>query len=106
MRLGLAPSRLLGASTNCALLLLGSTGHFKLVVPWLIGTGTLHFAFAPVIFVIGGHLIVDAVYMLALGTLVGGWLGTLLIRRLSPDVVRVMVIAVRLATTVRLAPTT
>ena len=30
--------------------------------------------------------------MLLIGTLIGGWLGTLLIQRLSPNVVRTLVI--------------
>ncbi len=60
---------------------------------------------AALIFVFRGHLIVDAVYMFLLGTLVGGWLGSMLILRLSPSVVRVVIIAVGLVTTVRLAIT-
>jgi len=39
---------------------------------------------AALIFVVRGHLIVDAVYMFLIGTLVGGWLGAMLILRLSP----------------------
>jgi hypothetical protein len=46
---------------------------------------------------------VDAVYMLLIGTLVGGWLGTLLIRRVSPKVVRTLVIIVGTVTTIKLA---
>ena len=57
------------------------------------------------IFVFRGHLIVDAVYMFLIGTLVGGWLGAMLILRLSPNVVRVVIIAVGIVTTVRLAIT-
>jgi uncharacterized membrane protein YfcA len=60
-------------------------------------------AFAAIIFIFRGHLAVDAVYMLLVGTLVGGWLGTLLIRRLSPTVVRTLIIFTGLLTTVRLA---
>jgi uncharacterized membrane protein YfcA len=60
---------------------------------------------AALIFVFRGHLIVDAVYMFLLGTLVGGWLGAMLILRLSPSVVRVVIIAVGIVTTVRLAIT-
>ena len=52
-----------------------------------------------------GHLIVDAVYMFLIGTLVGGWLGAMLILRLSPNVVRVVIIAVGVVTTIRLAIT-
>jgi uncharacterized membrane protein YfcA len=174
----LVPSCVLGTATGCTLLLLGSPKLFQLVVPWLIGAGTLLFAFAPlitkrlshiehthpgrrwglfvgiflisvyggyfgagmgilllavmavtlpfeiselqglrsvisliiniiaaIIFVVRGHLIVDAVYMFLVGTLIGGWLGALLILRLSPNVVRVLIIAVGLVTTVRLAIT-
>jgi uncharacterized membrane protein YfcA len=174
----LIPPCILGTVTGCSLLLLGSPHDFALVVPWLIGSGTLLFAFAPfitkrlahidyehrarrwglsvgvfavaiyggyfgagigilllavmavslpfeiqelqglrnvlsliinliaaAIFVLRGHLIVDAVYMFLVGTLVGGWLGAMLVLRLSPNVVRVVVIAVGLATTVRLAIT-
>ncbi|NNN01613.1 MAG: sulfite exporter TauE/SafE family protein [Acidimicrobiaceae bacterium] len=59
-------------------------------------------ATAAVIFVIRGHLALDAVYMLAVGTLIGGWLGTLLLRRLSSNVVRALVVATGAITTVRL----
>jgi uncharacterized membrane protein YfcA len=41
--------------------------------------------------------------MLLIGTLIGGWLGTLLIQRLSPKVVRILIILIGAATTVRLA---
>jgi uncharacterized protein len=174
----LVPSCVLGTALGCALLLLGSPHLFALVVPWLIGSGTLLFAFAPritkrlahiehdtrmrrwglfigifvvaiyggyfgagmgilllavmavslpleiqdlqglrsvlsliinalaaLIFVFRGHLIVDAVYMFLIGTLVGGWLGAMLILRLSPSVVRVVIIVVGIITTVRLAIT-
>jgi uncharacterized membrane protein YfcA len=174
----LVPSCLLGTALGCALLLLGSPHLFALIVPWLIGSGTLLFALAPritkrlahvdhahrarrwglfvgvfvvaiyggyfgagmgilllavmavslpleiqdlqglrsvlsliinalaaLIFVFRGHLIVDAVYMFLIGTLVGGWLGAMLILRLSPSVVRVVIIAVGIVTTVRLAIT-
>ncbi len=60
-------------------------------------------AVAAVVFIIRGHLAMDAVYMLLIGTLIGGWLGTLLIRRVSPKVVRTLVIAVGAATTIKLA---
>jgi uncharacterized membrane protein YfcA len=174
----LVPSCVLGSATGCSLLLLGSPHLFALVVPWLIGSGTVLFALAPLItkrlahvdhtnrarrwglfvgifvvavyggyfgagmgilllavlalslpfeiaelqglrsalsliinvvaaliFVVRGHLIVDAVYMFLIGTLVGGWLGAILILRLSPNVVRVVIIVVGVATTVRLAIT-
>jgi len=60
---------------------------------------------AAVIFIIRGHLAWDAVYMFMIGTLVGGWLGTLLIRRLSANVVRGLIIATGVVTTLRLALT-
>jgi hypothetical protein len=174
----LVPSCVLGTGLGCSLLLLGSPHLFALVVPWLIGSGTVLFALAPLItkrlahvdhahrarrwglfigvfvvaiyggyfgagmgilllavmalslpyeiqdlqglrsvlsliinliaafiFVLRGHLIVDAVYMFLIGTLVGGWLGAMLILRLSPQVVRVVIIAVGVITTVRLAIT-
>jgi uncharacterized membrane protein YfcA len=37
------------------------------------------------------------------GTLIGGWLGAMLIVRLSPNLVRALVIAVGAATTIKLA---
>src|SRR5580698_5137227 len=43
----LLPSCILGTALGCALLLLGSPHLFALVVPWLIGSGTLLFAMAP-----------------------------------------------------------
>jgi len=174
----LVPSCLLGTAVGCSLLLLGSSRLFALVVPWLIGSGTLLFALAPlitkrlahfdhthparrwglyvgifvvaiyggyfgagmgilllavmalclplkiqelqglrsvlsliinalaaIIFIVRGHLIVDAVYMFLIGTLVGGWLGALLILRLSPNLVRIVIIGVGAITTIRLAIT-
>lgn len=58
---------------------------------------------AGVVFVVRGHLAVQAVLILLVGALVGGWLGTLLIRRLSPRLVRALVIFIGTATTVKLA---
>jgi uncharacterized protein len=60
-------------------------------------------AVAALVFIVRGHLALDAVAMLLAGTLLGGWLGTGLIMRLSPRLVRALVIAVGVATTVRLA---
>ena len=57
---------------------------------------------AATIFVIRGHLALDAVYMLLIGSLIGGWLGTHLIKRLSAKVVRGLVIATGVVTTVYL----
>jgi uncharacterized membrane protein YfcA len=174
----LIPSCVLGASLGCSLLLLGSPHLFALIVPWLIGSGTLLFAMSPLItkrlahvdhahrarrwglfvgvfvvaiyggyfgagmgilllavmalslpfeiqelqglrsvlsliinviaaaiFIFRGHLIVDAVYMFLIGTFIGGWLGAMLILRLSPNVVRVVIIVVGAVTTIRLAIT-
>jgi uncharacterized membrane protein YfcA len=174
----LVPSCVLGATTGCTLLLVGSSSTFRHVVPWLIGAGTLLFALAPLvtkrlehiepthpsrkwalflgifavsvyggyfgaglgilllavmavslplelaelqglrnvisliinlcaaaIFVAHGHLALDAIYMLLVGTLIGGWLGTLLIRHLSPGVVRILIIATGVFTTYHLATT-
>jgi uncharacterized membrane protein YfcA len=58
---------------------------------------------AAIIFIIRGHLALDAVYMLLIGTLIGGWLGTRLIKRLSAKVVRALVIVTGVATTIYLA---
>jgi uncharacterized membrane protein YfcA len=58
---------------------------------------------AAAIFLVHGHLAYVAVVMLLLGTLIGGWFGALLIVRLSPTLVRVLVICVGVATTIRLA---
>lgn len=62
-------------------------------------------AVAAVIFLLRGHLAWDAVPMLFVGTLVGGWLGTILIKRLSPTVVRTLVVATGVVTTIRLLTT-
>ena len=58
---------------------------------------------AAIVFVIRGHLALQAVLVLLVGALVGGWLGTLLIRRLSPQLVRALVITIGAITTVKLA---
>ena len=60
-------------------------------------------ACAAIVFIIHGHLAVQAVTMLLIGTLIGGWLGALFIVRLSPTAVRVLVIVVGVATTIKLA---
>ena len=60
-------------------------------------------AIASAVFIIRGHLSLQAVLVLMAGALVGGWLGTLLIRRLSPKMVRTLVITIRLVTTIKLA---
>jgi uncharacterized membrane protein YfcA len=58
---------------------------------------------AAIVFVARGHLAVMAVLVLLVGALIGGWLGTLLIRRLSPTIVRALVILIGAVTTVKLA---
>ena len=58
---------------------------------------------AALIFVVRGHLALDAVAVLLVSTLLGGWMGAKLMRRLSPVMVRVIVIAVGAVTTIRLA---
>jgi uncharacterized membrane protein YfcA len=171
----LLPICLLGTGAGTVLLFALPASTFRLVVPWLIGAGTLVFAFAPlitrrlvhiehnhpgrrralylgvfaisvyggyfgaglgilllavlavtlpfdiaelqglrialstfisataaVIFVFRGHLALDAVYMLLIGTFIGGWLGTQLLRRLPPAIVRTLVIATGAITTIRL----
>ena len=60
-------------------------------------------ASAALIFIVHGHLAAAAVSMLLVGSLVGGWLGALVVVRLSPTLVRVLVIAVGVVTTVKLA---
>ncbi|MHB8378464.1 MAG: sulfite exporter TauE/SafE family protein [Acidimicrobiales bacterium] len=60
-------------------------------------------ASAALIFLVHGHLAVVAVLMLLVGSLVGGWLGALLMVRLSPALVRALVIGVGVVTTVKLA---
>ncbi len=58
---------------------------------------------AGIVFVVRGHLAVQAVLVLLVGALIGGWLGTLLIKRLSPTVVRALVVIIGTVTTVKLA---
>ena len=59
-------------------------------------------SFAGLIFVIRGHLAWQAVVMFMIGTLLGGWLGTILVRRLSPTAVRILITVTGLVTTIRL----
>jgi uncharacterized membrane protein YfcA len=172
----LLPACVLGTLTGTALLLGGSPGTFKSVVPWLIGAATLLFALSPyltrklshidhdhptrrgalqlgvflvaayggyfgaglgimllavmgltlpddldtlhglrsalstvinaiaaVVFIVRGHLAMEAVSMLLVGTLIGGWLGTKLIQRLRPSTVRILIVAIGAATAIRLA---
>ncbi|MGA7835062.1 MAG: sulfite exporter TauE/SafE family protein [Acidimicrobiales bacterium] len=60
-------------------------------------------AIAALIFIVHGHLAVADVFALLVGTLIGGYLGALLIVRLSPTLVRVLVIIVGVITTIKLA---
>lgn len=60
-------------------------------------------AFAAAIFVARGHLVVWAVLSLLVGTLAGGWAGTWLIQRLPPRMVRGLIVAIGVGTTLRLA---
>lgn len=172
----LIPWCVLGTVAGCTLLLTGSSSTFRMVVPWLIGSGTLLFALSPLItraltnvdhdhparrralyigifvvaayggyfgaglgilllavmalalpleirelqilrnalsliinaaaalvYVIHGNLAVQAVVMLLIGTLIGGWLGALLLMRLHPLFVRILVIVVGALTTIKLA---
>ena len=59
-------------------------------------------AVAATVFLIRGHLAGDAVSMLLIGTLIGGWLGTLLIQKLQPTTVRILIVAIGTATAIRL----
>ncbi len=58
---------------------------------------------AAAIFVVRGRLAQEAVYMVLIGTLVGGWLGTILIKHLRPGAVRWLIVAIGAATTIHLA---
>ncbi len=58
---------------------------------------------AGLVFVIHGHLAIQALVMLLVGTLFGGWLGASVMRRLSASWVRGLVIALGAVTTLRLA---
>lgn len=60
-------------------------------------------AVAALVFVIRGHLDVSAVVVLLVSSFVGGLLGTYLIRRVSPKIVRMLVVLVGLGTTIKLA---
>lgn len=58
---------------------------------------------AALIFIVHGHLDGQAVAMLLVGTLIGGYLGALLVARLRPNVVRALVILFGAVTTIKLA---
>jgi hypothetical protein len=55
-----------------------------------------------VVFLLRGHLVGSAVVCIMIGTLLGGTLGTMLLKRMSPGAVRVVVITLGLATALRL----
>lgn len=59
--------------------------------------------FAAVIFLWRGHLAWDAVSCILVGTFCGGFIGTALIQRLSPTVVRAITVAIGTFTTIKLA---
>jgi uncharacterized membrane protein YfcA len=58
---------------------------------------------AAAIFIARAHLVIEAVVMLLIGTAVGGWLGTMLIKRLTPTAVRVVIVVIGAITTIKLA---
>jgi uncharacterized membrane protein YfcA len=58
---------------------------------------------AAAVFVVHAHLAWGAVAMLAVGSVVGGWAGAHLARRLPAPALRVVVVAIGVATTVKLA---
>jgi uncharacterized membrane protein YfcA len=60
-------------------------------------------AIAAIIFLIHGHLANSDVVALLIGTLIGGYFGALLVKRLSPTLVRVAVIVIGVITTIKLA---
>jgi uncharacterized protein len=68
-----------------------------------VALGLLTNTVAALVFVIRGHLALVAVAILLVSTFIGGWLGAHLLRRLSPTLVRTIVIVIGAATTVRLA---
>jgi len=58
---------------------------------------------AGAVFLLRGHLIIRDVLGLMVGTLLGGVIGTSLLKRLPPTAVRVIIVAIGALTTVRLA---
>jgi len=58
---------------------------------------------AAVIFIIRGHLATTAVLLLLVSTLIGGFVGARVLRRMSPATVRYVVIVMGAATAIRLA---
>jgi uncharacterized protein len=68
-----------------------------------VALGLLANSVAALVFVVRGHLALVAVAILLVSTLIGGWLGASLMRKLSPIVVRALVIIIGVVTTLRLA---
>ena len=68
-----------------------------------IALGLLTNVVAAAVFVVRGHLALVAVAILLVSTFLGGWIGAKFMRRLPSAVVRVLVIAIGLFTTIRLA---
>ncbi|HEY7932013.1 MAG TPA: sulfite exporter TauE/SafE family protein, partial [Acidimicrobiales bacterium] len=60
-------------------------------------------AVAAIVFVIRGHLYVSGVVILLVSSFVGGLLGTYLIRKVSPKIVRILIVVVGVGTTIKLA---
>ena len=58
---------------------------------------------AAIVFLARGHLAQAAVYPMLAGTLIGGWLGTIAIQRMRPVMVRLVIVAIGVVTTVHLA---
>ncbi len=58
---------------------------------------------AALIFVVHGHLATADVLAILAGTLIGGYLGALLILRLPPSIIRALVIVIGVVTTIKLA---
>ena len=76
---------------------LGSLSGLRSVLSTLIN------AVAALVFVVRGHLVWDVVVCLWIGTLIGGFGGTAVIKRLRPTVLRVVIVAIGAATAIRLA---
>jgi uncharacterized membrane protein YfcA len=57
---------------------------------------------AAIVFIIHGHLQWEAAGWLALGSLVGGYAGAVLARKLPSSILRVIIVAIGLATGIRL----
>jgi uncharacterized protein len=59
-------------------------------------------AVAALVFIVRGHLALGALYPMLAGTLIGGWLGAIVITRLSAKWVRALIITTGLVTTLKL----